>query len=95
MPRWLASETAESPAAAPPPPDPEIAPAAAPDGPPGPFPARRLPWRAELPRWPDEWRERWGRRSADLEDAGVPWPESERVAFEDVSRAKAAAERAA
>jgi hypothetical protein len=35
-------------------------------------------------RWPDEIRERWGRRSAELEDQGVPWPEHESRAFAEV-----------
>jgi hypothetical protein len=34
-----------------------------------------------LAEWPASWRERWARRSAELEDAGTRWPDSERRAF--------------
>lgn len=47
---------------------------------------RPLPWRATLAAWPDEWRERWGRRANDYEDAGLPWFEAEALAFEDTVR---------
>jgi hypothetical protein len=36
---------------------------------------------AELAGWPIEWRERWGRLANQLEEEGVPFPESERAAF--------------
>src|SRR5262249_8978933 len=38
----------------------------------------------ELARWPIEWREKWGRLANQLEDEGVPFPESERRAFQQV-----------
>jgi hypothetical protein len=37
-----------------------------------------------LARWPDEWRERWGRRANALEEAGLPWHEAEAQAFVEV-----------
>ena len=40
------------------------------------------PWRQKLARWPDPWRERWGRRANALEESGLDWREAERVAFE-------------
>lgn len=60
---------------------------------PGPDPAS-MPWPprpVELATWPTPYREAWGRRSAELEDAGVPWPESERTAFREVRAAMLAA----
>jgi hypothetical protein len=50
----------------------------------GPWSPRPLPWRAILPRWPTDAREKWGRRADQLEDEGVAWPESERRAFEEL-----------
>ena len=38
----------------------------------------------ELAGWPVEWRARWGRLANELEDAGTPFPESERQAFRRV-----------
>ena len=45
---------------------------------------------AEVARWPIRWRERWGRRANELEDAGVPWPEHERQAFAEIKAEKEA-----
>lgn len=42
-----------------------------------------LPWRAPLANWPDEWRERWGRRANALEEAGLGWREAERQAWNE------------
>jgi hypothetical protein len=50
-------------------------------------PAPKPPWPprpAELARWPVEWRERWGRLANQLEDQGVPWPDHERRAFDQI-----------
>jgi hypothetical protein len=43
-----------------------------------------LPYRSVLAAWPDEWRERWGRRANDLEDAGLSWRDAEGRAFLEV-----------
>src|SRR5437660_55567 len=50
--------------------------------------ARRDPrsWLRLLPRCSVSWRERWGRRANELSAAGVPWPEDERLAFEEILR---------
>ena len=40
-----------------------------------------LPYRLVLAAWPDEWRERWGRRANDLEDTGLSWRDAEGRAF--------------
>ncbi len=48
----------------------------------------KLPWREPLARWPDEWRERWGRRANDLEAAGVDWVEAEKLAWNETLAAK-------
>jgi hypothetical protein len=45
----------------------------------------------ELSRWPIAWRERWGHRSNQLQDEGVPWPDHERQAFDEVQAEKAEA----
>ena len=42
------------------------------------------PCRMALARWPDEWRERWGRRANALEDTGLPWHEAEAQAFVEI-----------
>lgn len=42
------------------------------------------PCRMALARWPDEWRERWGRRANALEDAGLAWHEAEARAFVEI-----------
>jgi hypothetical protein len=47
---------------------------------------------AELASWSVEWRERWGRLANDLQDRGVPWPEHERRAFDQVKAEKDAPE---
>lgn len=56
--------------------------------PPAPAAPARLsgppPCRMALARWPDEWRERWGRRANALEDTGLPWHEAEARAFVEV-----------
>jgi hypothetical protein len=49
---------------------------------PGPEPWPPRP--AELAEWPLEWRQRWGLRANELESQGVPWPEHERQAFNQV-----------
>ena len=41
-----------------------------------------LPHRSALALWPLSRRQRWGLLSAALEAAEVPWPESERLAYE-------------
>jgi hypothetical protein len=41
---------------------------------------------SELACWPIERREQWGRLANQLEDEGVPFPESERTAFRQVKR---------
>lgn len=41
------------------------------------------PWREPLARWPDECRERWGRRANDLEASGLHWVEAERQAWNE------------
>jgi hypothetical protein len=38
----------------------------------------------ELAGWPIPWRERWGRLANDLQDQGIPWPDHEREAFDQV-----------
>ena len=45
---------------------------------------RPLPYRSVLASWPDEWRERWGRRANDLEEAGLSWRDAEGRAFLEV-----------
>jgi hypothetical protein len=47
------------------------------------FDVRRY-YRAALANWPDEWRERWGRRSNELQDAGLSWRDAEIQAFIEV-----------
>jgi hypothetical protein len=43
-----------------------------------------LPYRLVLANWPIEWRERWGRRANDLEEAGLNWRDAEGRAFVEV-----------
>jgi hypothetical protein len=38
----------------------------------------------ELADWPIPWRERWGEVANALQDTGVPWPEHERLAFDQI-----------
>ncbi|MFO0951984.1 MAG: hypothetical protein U0835_12690 [Isosphaeraceae bacterium] len=45
---------------------------------------RPLPYRSVLAVWPDEWRERWGRRANVLEEAGLSWRDAEGRAFLEV-----------
>jgi hypothetical protein len=45
--------------------------------------------------WPDSHRERWGRRVAELEGAGLDWRTAERRAFEEVRRSLESARGAA
>jgi hypothetical protein len=69
--------------------DPVGPPASEPPGPvgldgPGQPPAD-LSWRAAVARWPDGWRERWGRRANELQDRGEPWDASEWIAFNELA----------
>jgi hypothetical protein len=41
-------------------------------------------YRGVLASWPEDWRERWGRRANDLEEAGLPWRDAEAQAFAEV-----------
>jgi hypothetical protein len=41
-------------------------------------------YHAELARWPIPWRESWGRLANKLQDQGIPWPEHERRAFDQI-----------
>lgn len=43
-----------------------------------------LPYRQVLATWPDDWRERWGRRANELEESGLPWRDAEGRAFVEV-----------
>ena len=43
-----------------------------------------LPYRAVLADWPDDWRERWGRRANELEDSGLSWRDAEGRAFLEI-----------
>lgn len=54
-----------------------------------------LGWRRRLAKWPDLWRERWGRRANALEEGGMAWVEAERQAWNEVLAAKRAAETTA
>ncbi len=45
---------------------------------------RPLPYRTVLANWPDDWRERWGRRANDLEDSGLSWRDAEGRAFLEI-----------
>jgi hypothetical protein len=38
-------------------------------------------YRGVVAGWPDDWRERWGRRANELEDAGLSWRDAEAQAF--------------
>ncbi len=38
-------------------------------------------YRAVVAGWPESWRERWGRRANDLEEAGLSWRDAEAQAF--------------
>lgn len=54
-----------------------------------------LGWRRRLEKWPLDWRERWGRRANDLEASGLHWIEAEKLAWNEVIVAKAAAKQRA
>ena len=44
-----------------------------------------LPYRKVLANWPDDWRERWGRRANDLEEReGLSWRDAEGRAFVEI-----------
>jgi hypothetical protein len=45
-----------------------------------------LPYRQVLSTWPDVWRERWGRRANELEEAGLSWRDAEGRAFAETGR---------
>jgi hypothetical protein len=51
-----------------------------PRGSPAPWPPRP----PELAVWPVAWRERWGSLANHLQDQGIPWPDHEREAFDQV-----------
>ena len=38
-------------------------------------------YRGVVAGWPEDWRERWGRRANELEDAGLSWRDAEAQAF--------------
>jgi hypothetical protein len=50
--------------------------------PPSPF--HPLAYRGVVAGWPVEWRERWGRRANELEEAGLSWRDAEAQAFVEV-----------
>ncbi len=41
-------------------------------------------YRGVIAGWPQGWRERWGRRANELEDAGLSWRDAEARAFVEV-----------
>jgi hypothetical protein len=43
-----------------------------------------LAYRGVVANWPDEWRERWGRRANSLEEGGLAWRDAETQAFVEV-----------
>jgi hypothetical protein len=43
-----------------------------------------LEYRNILATWPVQWRERWGRRSNELEEGGLSWRDAEAQAFVEV-----------
>ena len=51
-------------------------------------------WREMLAKWPDEWRERWGRRANALEEQGLHWLEAERQAMNETMILKRQAQTA-
>jgi hypothetical protein len=51
---------------------------------PGPGPSPWPPRPAALATWPTEWRQRWGELANTLQDRGIPWPDHERLAFNQV-----------
>jgi hypothetical protein len=51
----------------------------------GPPPVLHPPaYRGVLASWPEDWRERWGRRANELEEAGLSWRDAEAQAFAEV-----------
>jgi len=58
------------------------------EAPTGPPCAPPYPWRVPLARWPESWREAWGRRSNDLEADGLAWWQAEIRAQAEIERAK-------
>jgi hypothetical protein len=66
-----------------------------PTTPPSPGPPQGRPPRLqELATWTSDWREAWGRRANELNEQGVPWPEHEVRAFDEVRELKAKGGRA-
>jgi hypothetical protein len=49
-----------------------------------PPPFSRYPWRAAMRDWDETLRAEWGRRAAASEEAGTPWPDSERQAYDQI-----------
>jgi hypothetical protein len=48
----------------------------------GPAPVVHPPaYRGVVAGWPEDWRERWGRRANELEEAGLSWRDAEAQAF--------------
>lgn len=41
-------------------------------------------YRVVVAGWPDDWRERWGRRANELEESGLSWRDAESQAFVEV-----------
>jgi hypothetical protein len=41
-------------------------------------------YRGVVAGWPEDWRERWGRRANELEEAGLSWRDAESQAFVEV-----------
>lgn len=48
----------------------------------------RPPRLSELSTWTIPWREAWGWRANEIEDAGVPWPDHEVQAFDEMKSLK-------
>lgn len=69
------------------PPPPSVEPTKEPEPEPGPIAESAAPWPprpAEIGSWSIRWRQRWGELSNELEGQGVPFPESERRAYQQV-----------
>lgn len=50
-------------------------------------PPRNAPppaYRSVVAGWPEDWRERWGRRANELEEGGLSWRDAESQAFVEV-----------
>jgi hypothetical protein len=41
-------------------------------------------YRGVVAAWPEDWRERWGRRANELEEAGLSWRDAEARAFVEI-----------